>query len=316
MKKKQLSILIVNWNTKELLRQALDSVAPLKNTLSVEVLVIDNGSSDGSGQMVQEAFPWVRLTQNEQNLGFAKAVNFGLRQVQAPAVLLLNSDAQLLPGTVERLYEVLNSDPTIGMVGAELINEDGTLQNSIDHFPNFLTECLNKSLLKLLFPKWYPGKRTGFVKPTEVPSLIGAAIMVRTEAIEQVGLMDEDYFFFMEETDWCYRMQLQGWKRVFVPGARVRHLQGQTAKKFSWRSKIEFYRSRYHFFKKYRSRISCVVLSVGLLLKILLGTFATGVGILLSIGQSASLRDQFEEYTRLLVWHFRGCPEDMGISQQ
>jgi len=181
----ELAILIVNWNTKELLRKTLLSVQAYKGKLCPEIFVIDNGSQDGSGEMVQREFPAVALIQNQSNLGFAKAVNKGLKLTEAKAVLLLNSDAELLPGTLEKLHQVLLSDPQIGMVGAQLLNEDGTLQNSVDRFPNLMTEIFNKSVLKILFPKWYPGKRSGFSEPTEVPSLIGAAVMVRSEYLNR-----------------------------------------------------------------------------------------------------------------------------------
>jgi len=267
----EITILIVNWNTRELLRKALLSIGATKGEIHPEIMVIDNRSNDGSAEMVRAEFPSVHLIQNQNNLGFAKAVNKGLKQTESKAVMLLNSDAELFPGALERLYHVLSSDPKIGIVGAQLINEDGTLQNSVDRFPSLMTEIFNKSVLKILFPNWYPGKRTSFTQPTEVPTLIGAAVMFRCDMINKVGLFDEDYFFFMEETDWCYRLMLKGWKRVYVPDALVQHLKGQTAKKMTWGSKIEFFRSRYLFFKKHRSCFSQCLLVVGLLVRIVLG---------------------------------------------
>lgn len=310
----EISIIIVNWNTQELLEKGLLSIEQLETDLSLEVLVVDNGSTDQSAFVVKEKFPKVRLIQNEKNLGFAKAVNQGLKQSQGEFVLLLNSDAQLLPGTLERLKEVLTSKEKIAMVGAELIYEDGSSQNALDHFPNLATELLNKSVLKLLFPKIYPGKRSKFELPTEVPSLIGAGVMLKKKAIDDVGLLDEDYFFFLEETDWCYQMEQKGWMRLFVPGAKVIHLQGQTAKKYAWRSKIEFYRSRYHFFKKNQGLLLELLLMIGLILKIMIGFLFSGLATFLTLGLLHSVRKRFVLYAVLFAWHLLGCPKKMGLS--
>lgn len=307
------SIIIVNWNTSALLKKALLSVEKEKGEVPVEIIVVDNGSADESAGMVKKEFPDAVLIENNSNRGFAKAVNQGIRRAKGEAIMLLNSDAELLPGTLKKLYGTLFSDSRTGIVGAELIHEDGSLQNSIDHFPNLFTELLNKSLLKRLFPGWYPGKKTGFTRPAEVPSVIGAAVMVKREMVEEVGMLDEDYFFFQEETDWCLRMKQKGWKRIFVPGARVRHQQGQTAKRHNLRSKIEFYKSRYLFFKKHRSALSLFILRLGLFLRILAGMITAGLGLLLTAGHAGPVKDRFNRYCRLLNWHIRGCPGSMGL---
>jgi hypothetical protein len=310
------SIVIVNWNTRELLRQCLRSVASQAGPLSLELFVVDNGSSDGSPEMVKREFPHVNLIENQHNLGFARACNQALRQARGKAAMLLNSDAQLLPGSLQTLYGHLNQRLNYGAVGAQLVDEDGSLQNAVDHFPTLITELGNKSLLKILFPTWYPGKRSGFTEPVEVPSLIGAAMMVRREVLEKVGLLDEEYFFFMEETDWCYRMRQQGWKIIHLPHARILHLGGRTAKKFSWRSKVEYYRSRYLFFRKHRSRLATAILAAGLFLKIIFGLSANGLGALLAFGKAEKLRKRCRQYWSLLVWHLKGCPDGMGLAAE
>lgn len=311
-----ISIVIVNWNTRDLLRQCLRSVADEGDSLSLEVFVVDNGSGDGSPEMVKREFANVNLIENRENLGFARACNQALRQARGKAVMLLNSDAKLLPEALGALYRQLNQRLNNGAVGAQLVGEDGSLQNAVDHFPTLVTELGNKSLLKVLFPQWYPGKRSGFTEPVEVPSLIGAAMMVRREVLDQVGFLDEDYFFFMEETDWCYRMRRQGWKVIHVPQARIQHLGGGTAKKFSWRSKVEYYRSRYLFFRKHRSRLSTALLAAGLFVKILFGLAMNGVGAVLAFGKREKMRRRFRQYWSLLVWHLKGCPLDMGLASE
>lgn len=311
-----LSIIIVNFNTRELLHRCVKSVDAVAGKLPLEIFVVDNGSNDGSPEMIRREFPLVNLIENGFNLGFARATNLALRQASGQALMLLNSDAELLPGSLDALWNYLQSHPGVGAVGAQLVGAGGQLQNAVDHFPTLLTELANKSLLKILFPKWYPGKRSGFTEPVEVPALIGAAMMVRRDVLEKVGFLDEAFFFFMEETDWCYRMRQAGLKIVHLPQARIRHLGGATAKKFSWRSKIEYYRSRYLFFRKHRSRLSTAILVAGLLLKILAGAVATGLGTLLSAGLLEPTRQRFQQYLCLLLWHLKGCPPGIGLAPE
>lgn len=311
-----ITIVIVNFNTVDLLRNCLRCVEKETQALNCEVFVVDNGSNDGSPEMVRREFPSVNLIENGRNLGFARATNLALRQASGRAVLLLNSDAELLPASLDTLWNYLEAHPGAGAVGAQLIGADGEFQNAVDHFPTLLTELANKSLLKILFPKWYPGKRSRFTEPVEVPALIGAAMMVRREVLEKVGLLDEAFFFFMEETDWCYRMRQAGWLIAHLPQARIRHLGGATAKKFSWKSKVEYYRSRYLFFRKHRSRLSTAILAVGLLVKILVGALVTGLGTLLSAGRLEPTRQRFQQYLRLLLWHLKGCPPGIGLAPE
>ena len=224
-----LSVIIVNWNTKGLLLQCLTSVFRGMSGLEVEVFVVDNGSMDGSGEAVKEGFSKINLIQNEKNLGFAKANNQALSLSKGKYLLLLNPDTQVKEGAVEKLFSFMEGHAEVGMTGVQLINSDGSKQNSIANFPSLATELLNKSLLRWLFPKQFPGKERDYSEPVEVDSVIGACMMVRRDALDQVGLLDEDYFLFLEETDWCYRMKRAGWKIYHVPDAEVYHFQGKSA---------------------------------------------------------------------------------------
>ncbi len=243
-----LSIIIVNWNTKTLLIQCLSSIFEKTKGLKIEVIVVDNDSQDGSVSEVKKAFPHVHIIGNERNLGFAKGANQGLQKASGRNILLLNPDTQVKNGAVERLMSFMDGHLDVGAIGAQLLNLDGSKQNSIANFPSLATELLNKSLLRWLFPKKYPSKRRNYVEPIEVDSVIGACMMVRRDAINQVGLLDEDYFLFLEETDWCYRMERAGWKVYHIPHAEVFHSQGKSTEAVRKRARIEFYRSRYDFF--------------------------------------------------------------------
>lgn len=310
----KVSILIINWNTKELLKRALVSVRETVNDINWEGIVVDNGSIDGSTELIEAEFKDFKLVKNYKNLGFAKAVNLGIQKAKGDFILLLNSDAALQPNTLKQLLSVIENDSKIGVVGAELVYADQTPQNSVDHIPNLATEVLNKSVLKWLFPKWYPGKRSGFTEPTVVPSLIGAGMLLRKKTLDEVGLFDERYFFFLEETDWCYQINKKGWKCVYVPGVKILHLQGRSAKKYPNRSKVEFYRSRYYFFKKNYGFGTCLILTIGLIIKILIGWLTCAIASLFTLFLNKNTRKRFVRYNILLFWHILGCPKKMGLT--
>jgi GT2 family glycosyltransferase len=255
-----LSVIIVNWNTRELLLNCIESFYRTVKGLTSEIFVVDNGSTDGSVDSVRRTFPEIELIQNERNLGFARANNEALRKRRGRYALLLNTDVILTHGAVETLVEFMDHNPTVGIAGGQLVNGDGSKQNSFDNFPSLTTEALNKSLLRILFPRRYPSKRVNYENPIDVHSVIGACMIVRSQSMQEVGLLDEDYFFFLEETDWCYRMRRGKWGVCHIPQARIVHLQGKTANMVRGRAKIEYYRSLYLFFKKHRGIVESILL--------------------------------------------------------
>jgi GT2 family glycosyltransferase len=310
-----LSVIIVNWNTRELVLESLRSLYEAAGDLSMEVFVVDNGSGDGSVEAIRAAFPRVILIEKEKNLGFARATNEALQCAAGRYLLLLNTDVVLREDTVVVLLEFMEKTPQAGIVGAQLLNPDGTRQNSFDNFPTLLSEGLNKSVLRMLFPKRFPSKRLSFSSPIEVESVIGACMMVRKEAVDDVGPMDEDYFFFMEETDWCYRMRERGWGVHLVPQAQAVHLQGGTANKVKPQAKVEYYRSRYHFFKENRSRFQAGVLGGILLLKLCMSLLMNCLLCLLTFFQHRRTREKLALTWRLFAWHARFCPEETGLKE-
>ena len=308
-----LSILIVNWNTKDLLIQCLKSLEQTLKRLKMEVFVVDNGSVDGSVEPVREKFPEVIIIQNPMNLGFAKANNQGIKRSKGKYILLLNPDTQMKEGAIEILIAFMDAHPEVGVAGAQFLNSDGSKQNSIANFPSLATELLNKSLLRWFFPKTFPGKERNISEPIEVDSVIGACMMVRREAMEQVGLLDEDYFLFLEETDWCYRIKKAGWKVYHVPQAEVYHFQGKSAEKDKKRAKVEYYRSRNQFFKKHKGNVQWLVLLIGLLIKLGFEFLSMAIACILTGFTVKKWRNKFSNYAYLLWWHFKGCPEGMGL---
>jgi GT2 family glycosyltransferase len=278
--------------------------------------VVDNGSQDGSGAEVRRLFPTVRLIQNDSNLGFAKAVNQGLRVFSGRYALLLNPDTQVKEGTIEKLLIFMEDHPNAGVTGGQLLNGDGTKQNSIANFPSLATELLNKRLLRWLFPGRFPGKERRYADPIEVESVIGACMLVRRRAMEEVGFLDEDYFLFLEETDWCHRMKKGGWKVYHVPQAEVIHFQGKGAEQDKKRSKVEYYRSRYHFFRKNRNTFQWAILHIGVVVRLLVEFIYWGVICSLTFFNHKKWKKKFTMVVYLLEWHLKGCPEGMGLRNE
>ncbi len=310
-----LTVVIINWNTREDLLACLSSIKDGLRFSLFELLVIDNGSKDGTSAEVRKKHPWVELVENGKNLGFAKAANIALRRMKGRYVLLLNPDTRVRERAIEKLFSFTEAHPEVGVVGAQLLNADGSKQNSIANFPSLTTELLNKSLLRWLFPKRFPSKVKDYPEPIEVDSVIGACMMVRRDAIEQVGLLDEDYFLFLEETDWCYRMKKADWKIYHVPQAEIYHFQGKSAEKVKKRAKVEFYRSRYHFFKKNRGSLQWAILLIGLMIRLGFQLLAMGVVSLMTLFTIKSWREKLSTNAYLFWWHLRFCPEGMGLKE-
>ncbi|MEK6776614.1 MAG: glycosyltransferase family 2 protein [bacterium] len=308
-----LSVIIVSYNTKDLLLECLTSVFGSASGISCDIHVVDNGSIDGSADAVAQGFPNVRLIRNPDNRGFARACNQGIREAKGKYLLLLNSDAKIGPDSLREMIAFMDKTPDAGASGGQLIREDGSLQNSFDNFPDLCTELMNKSLLKLLFPKRYPGKHLKFADPVQVESLIGACMMVRREAMDAADLLDEGYFFFLEETDWCLRMQEKGWKIYFLPHVRILHLQGKSAARDISAARIEFYRSRYRFFRLHRSFTSRLILRAGLFLNLCIETLYS---LLISLATGFAYRKEVSSLSvrlKLLAWHLLGCPDHWGL---
>ncbi len=311
-----LSIIIVNWNTKNLLLQCLESVYQTIKRIEMEVFVVDNGSIDGSVVAAKERFPEVKFIQNEINLGFAMANNQALRLAKGRYLLLLNPDTQVKKGAIERLISFMDAHSEAGGAGAQLLNSDESKQNSIANFPSLATELLNKSLLRWLFPKAFPGKERNYPEPIEVDSVIGACMIIRRDAIEQVGLLDEDYFLFLEETDWCYRMKRAGWKIYHVPQAEIYHFQGKGVEIEKKKARVEYYRSRYHFFKKNRGGLQWFILLTGSVIKLIIETVFMGMASFFTLFTIKKWRKRLSQYAYLLWWHLRFCPKGMGLKNE
>ncbi|MHC4607187.1 MAG: glycosyltransferase family 2 protein [Planctomycetota bacterium] len=307
-----LTIVIPSWNGKGLLRPCLESVPAAAGKLQVETIVVDNGSTDGTSEMVRGEFPDVRLLRNERNLGFAVPVNQGVKDAKGRHVLVLNNDTRLTPGSLETIVEYMDATPRAGIVTPQLIHEDGRLQNSIANLPSLKEVFLGKSALRTLFPKRYPSKRQEFREPAEIESAVGAAMFVRREMIAEVGGLDERFFAYFEETDWCLRARKAGWKILLHPGAKVVHYQGRTAKRANAGKRIEYTRSLFAYFRKNCSARS-PVLRVLYPFKNAAETLFLSIVFLLTLGLAGRARRKLVERSALLWWQVRGCPGGSGL---
>jgi GT2 family glycosyltransferase len=255
------SVVIVSWNAKDYLAQCLESLATIRGSVSLEVFVVDNASADGSPEMVRERFPSVRLIQTGANLGFAKANNMGIRQCKGRYVCLVNSDIKVLNQCIETLVSFCQAHPEAGMVGPRIMGGDGQLQRSCRGFPGLWNMLCRALALDAMFPQcaWFGGYllphwKHDVQKPVDI--LSGCFWLVRREALDRVGLLDEDFFMYGEDMDWCKRFWEEDWQVVYVPEAMAVHYGGASSANAPLRFFIEQQRADLHYWKKHHSRFA------------------------------------------------------------
>jgi len=229
-----LSICIVNWNTRDDLRRCLASLPAGASAVSLETFVVDNASSDDSVRMVAQEFPQVRVIENPENQGFARANNLAIREAHGDYVLLLNPDTLVQPGAFDRLVEGMEAHPRAGIGGAKLLNGDGSLQYSCRHFPTFTAGIFRNTIIGRLFGghstvRDYLMVDFDHASITEVDWVSGAALCIRRACLEQIGLLDDIYFMYCEDVDWCYRAHQAGWQVLYLPDAVITHLIGKSS---------------------------------------------------------------------------------------
>lgn len=268
-----LAVVIVSWNVRDLLRQCLASVISDWNRLpnhqsptshsALKVFVVDNASTDGTPEMVRNEFPSVHLIANQENLGFAAANNSALHQILTyhvsritPYVWLLNPDTEVRPGATAALVAALDSHPEVGIAGAKLLYPDGSLQHSAFRFPGLLQLAFEffpfpARLYDTPLNGRYPRRLYEGETPFLVDHPLGAAMMVRTEAMAEIGLLDEGFWMYCEEIDWCWRMRKAGWRALCVPAAQVVHHAAKSSEQVRVASFVALWRSRLRLYDKH-----------------------------------------------------------------
>jgi len=305
------TVVIVTRNTCAFTCAAVQSVIESRDDCTKEIAVVDNGSTDDTPTVLPGKFPQVRYLRSEKNLGFAGANNLGAREAKGEFLLLLNSDARLQPDSLRLAVEWMKEHSDCGIAGAQLLNPDGSRQNSIANFPTLATELLNKPLLRRLFPRRYPGKEQGLTEPLAVESVVGAFMLIRSETWRALGGLDERYFFFFEETDFCLHALRRGWKTQHLPQVLVWHEQGRSTRDLTAPARIEYWRSRYIYFRKNHNRIVQWALAAGLGLRLAVDWLSSWLGMVFSRG--TGWRERCRVQTALFKWHLRGRPVEMGL---
>lgn len=253
-----LSIIIVNWNVEELLKNCLQSIYATIKDLNFEIFIVDNASSDNSVSMIRECFPKARVIASSINLGFAKGNNLAIKESKGRYILLLNPDTLVLRDALNKLVNYMDVNPDVGASGGKLLSSNSGWIGGARHFPNLFTEIIDHSKLSALFPKskifgYYWMSYWDHNSTKDIDLLSGAFMMVRRKAIEEVGLLDENIFMYAEDTDWCYRIKKKGWRISFVSEIEVIHYGGKSSKQYSdGEIRHECIWSKDYFFKKHK----------------------------------------------------------------
>jgi N-acetylglucosaminyl-diphospho-decaprenol L-rhamnosyltransferase len=275
-----LSIIIVNWNTRELLGACLDSIYHYPPDAAFEVFVIDNASSDDSPGMVRERFPQVHLIENRDNLGFARANNQGIRQSSGEYVLLLNSDTCVHPASLQKLLCHMRECPEVGLAGVRLLNTDGSLQTYSTDFPTLINQTA--LLWRLPGHQRFVIGRTRSDSACTVERVKGACLAIRRAALTAAGLMDESLFLYAEEDDLCFRLRRAGWQVTFIPDVVITHYGGASTEQIAGRALVYLYRGKLWFIEHHhgvgQARAFVAVLAVSCMARILAGTWAVWTG--------------------------------------
>ncbi|MGH2536727.1 MAG: glycosyltransferase family 2 protein [Candidatus Promineifilaceae bacterium] len=265
----KLAVALVNWNNRDYLRACLESIEAAALPFETEVVVADHGSTDGSLEMLAGRFPQVRVIQNEGNVGVARGNNQCIRNSRAPYIYILNNDTLVNHDSVLAMLRFLDDRPDVGAAGGNLVHRDGSLQASFNHFPTLREEFLLVTHLGARRNPRFPGHNGRWPEPRPVDWLSSASIMVRRAAIEAIGLIDESYFIYSDETDWQYRLWRAGWKVYYLPEVTTIHFGGVSFKPGGRRYTL-VYRGRMLFARKHYSRAYCLAQ------RLLFGTAAAG----------------------------------------
>jgi GT2 family glycosyltransferase len=256
-----LSVVIVSWNATKYLEECLTSLDEARYPWPIEVIVVDNASADDSSRMVQRLFPDVILIQNSDNLGFSKANNIGIRRSTGKYIALVNSDVHVLANCLEKLVDYLESEPGTGMTGPKIIGGDGRQQNSHRGFPRLWNMLCRAVAVDRVLPgvplfSGYLLKSSVIESPTPVDILSGCFLVVRRSALDDIGLLDEAFFIYGEDMDWCKRFWRANQRVMFFPAAESIHYGGASSANAPLRFFVEMQRADLQYWRKHHSRIA------------------------------------------------------------
>jgi N-acetylglucosaminyl-diphospho-decaprenol L-rhamnosyltransferase len=314
----ELSVIIVNWNSREYLNKCLASLVAFSGDVHYEVIVIDSGSYDGTGEMLQQHYPQVRFIQSD-NLGFARANNAAFKVSHGDFVLFLNPDTQVVGPALRTMCDAIRRFPDAGAIGCKLLNADGSVQTScIQSFPTILNQFLNAEWLRRLFPKsslWGMASLFGNV-PAEVEALSGACLMTRRSTFEQVGLFSEHYFMYAEDLDLCYKIKQAGYTNYYLPDAIVVHFGGTSSdQRPSDFSVVMMRASIWRFLKKTRGELYGLAYRASVLIAALgrIACLLTVLPVYVTRGRLRSWTGSLRKWRAISIWSI-GLKNEMARS--
>ncbi len=305
------SVVIVNYNGFDTLVEAVRS-ALREGVPAAQIVVVDNGSHDQSLAQAEQAAPGIVILKNGCNAGFARAVNRGLAAVPAEFHLLLNNDAQLDPGALAAFAEAFDASPKLALAGGQLRYPGGRLQSAFAPLPTLADEVIPVNFLKWFNPERYR-RVTDSPHTRHVESVFGACLAARASAIAAAGPLDEAFFFYFEDVEWCRRMRLAGFTVAYVPSARAVHVQGHTANRSRSAARIELQRSKLLYFSKCAPAASFWFLSGFLVFRTFVNAFFGTVACLFTLGIPRKLRHNTRAYWRIFLWHLAARPASWGL---
>ena len=271
------SVIIPSWNAKKYLQGCVNSIIKETKHCSIEIIVVDNASTDGSPEMIQNQFPQLKLIRNSDNFGFAKACNIGMRQAEGNYFCILNSDVTIKEECIDNMFSYMEKHPEIGVLGPKILGSDGNVQRSCMGFPSLWNSLCRAFALDTIFPdtKLFSGMLMTYWPHDTIRSvdvINGCLWLVRSKAVQKVGLLDEDFFMYSEDKDWCKRFHESGWQVVFFPEAKAIHFGGVSSSNAPIRFSIEYIKANLQYWEKHTNFISRFFFKVIFLLHYIIRT--------------------------------------------
>ena len=301
---KRFSIVVVHRNGNQRLLNFLNSVKSAINIDQDEVIVVDNHSSDDSIENAQSKYPFIKVINNDCNTGYAYACNQGIQKSCGNYILICNNDLELSPNILDQFITNFNQNPNVGLIGGQLFANNGSLSRSAGNATTFYTELGFKSKRKPIFDTNIPSK---------VGSVVGACMAVRREAILDAGSLDDDFFFYYEETEWCLRIRRHGWDILFDPRIKILHTGGASTQSYFKAARIEFFRSRLIYWKKTLPVFNILILYLLHIPKLAFDSLIYLILTILTLGKNQKLKYKLTDKSLMLSWVFLGFPKSWGL---
>lgn len=302
-----ISIIIVNWNTEKLLLDCVDSLYRTTHQSKIEVIVIDNASTDNSVSALRASFPQIQIVVNPTNFGFAKANNIGIIRATGRYVCLINSDVKVLDGALDQLSRYMDAHHEVGAAGPLTYRGNMIIQKNCRKFPTLWNLCCEEFFLNRIFPStsFLQGRdmlRYDYQAIMEIEVLAGCFLMVRRDVVESVGILDERFFFYSEDVDWCKRIRDAGWKLIHYPKAQIIHYGRGSSSDAPIKFQLQLLKANWQYWRKHKSLLECF------LFRVIKFTGTAGRALLWYIislipsGKQSRAKISAEAYGKMLIW--------------